>query len=262
MNSPLPIKPVSGQLPPPPPRRGWLRHGNAPGDYAKAPRCGARTRAGGCCRQPAMKNGRCRMHGGLSTGPRTAEGLARARRARWKHGFDSAETRALRRAAAETCRALAAGVRLARAEIRRRRDAAAGRGPAQPRSSAAGGSASLGMGWIERISTLPPVPLDGSQKDSPRGHEEHEGSVGASCARPSPARRTTGDRRSPLRATDRAELLSSTSSLGMGFIEQISLAAGWSCGAAVQPVGQGSPGPGTREPSQSPNQGSLASWSL
>jgi len=81
------------------PRCGWLRHGNRPGDYAKAPRCGARTRAGGCCRQPAMKNGRCRMHGGLSTGPRTPAGLARSRRARWKHGIYSAEIRALLRAA-------------------------------------------------------------------------------------------------------------------------------------------------------------------
>jgi hypothetical protein len=31
------------------------------------------------------------MYGGASTGPRTAEGLARSRRARWKHGFYSAE---------------------------------------------------------------------------------------------------------------------------------------------------------------------------
>ena len=82
MNSPIPIEHTTVLLPSPPPRRGRLRHGNPPGDYAKAPRCGARTRNGGCCRQPAMKNGRCRMHGGLSTGPRTAEGLARARRAR------------------------------------------------------------------------------------------------------------------------------------------------------------------------------------
>lgn len=33
------------------------------------------------------------MHGGLSTGPRTAEGLARSKRARWKHGQFSAEAR-------------------------------------------------------------------------------------------------------------------------------------------------------------------------
>jgi len=31
--------------------------------------CGARTRAGTPCPTPAMANGRCRMHGGLSTGP-------------------------------------------------------------------------------------------------------------------------------------------------------------------------------------------------
>src|SRR5215216_2176358 len=28
--------------------------------------CGAKTRSGGECRQPAMANGRCRMHGGRS----------------------------------------------------------------------------------------------------------------------------------------------------------------------------------------------------
>ena len=41
-----------------------------------------------------MTNGRCRMHGGASTGPRTPEGLARSRRSRWKHGLYSAERRA------------------------------------------------------------------------------------------------------------------------------------------------------------------------
>jgi hypothetical protein len=43
----------------PPDRRGRLRNGAQPGDFLAAPRCGAQTRAGGCCRQPAMKNGRC-----------------------------------------------------------------------------------------------------------------------------------------------------------------------------------------------------------
>ena len=33
------------------------------------------------------------MHGGLSTGPRTAAGLARSKQARWKHGRYSAEAR-------------------------------------------------------------------------------------------------------------------------------------------------------------------------
>jgi len=72
---------------------GWLKNGNPPGDYLTAPRCGARTRRQTPCRGPAMKNGRCRMHGGLSTGPRTPEGLERSQKARWKHGARSRETR-------------------------------------------------------------------------------------------------------------------------------------------------------------------------
>jgi len=34
-----------------------------------AKHCGAKTRAGGVCKNPAMPNGRCRMHGGKSKGP-------------------------------------------------------------------------------------------------------------------------------------------------------------------------------------------------
>jgi hypothetical protein len=101
----------------PPDRRGRLRNGARPGDFLAAPRCGAGTRAGGCCRQPAMRNGRCRLHGGLSTGPRTAEGRARCARARLKHGFYSAEMVALRRAAASHCRRMDAF--FATARIRR-----------------------------------------------------------------------------------------------------------------------------------------------
>ena len=63
-----------------------------------APRCGARNRAGNPCRAPAMPNGRCQMHGGKSTGPRTAEGLERMRRAKTKHGLYTAETLRLKRA--------------------------------------------------------------------------------------------------------------------------------------------------------------------
>ena len=65
------------------------------------PRCGARTRAGTPCRSPAMPNGRCRMHGGTSTGPKTTAGLARIRRARTVHGLYSAEMVELRRCCAE-----------------------------------------------------------------------------------------------------------------------------------------------------------------
>lgn len=56
-----------------------------------AARCGAMTRGHTTCQAGAMPNGRCRVHGGVSTGPRTAEGLARIRVARTKHGLRSAE---------------------------------------------------------------------------------------------------------------------------------------------------------------------------
>ena len=53
-----------------------------------APRCGARSkRTGKPCLAAAMPNGRCKVHGGKSTGPRTPEGLERSRRANWKHGY-------------------------------------------------------------------------------------------------------------------------------------------------------------------------------
>jgi hypothetical protein len=89
-------------------RRGRLKNGNPSGDYRTAPRCGARTRAGCSCHQPAMRNGRCRFHGGKSTGPRTAAGLERCRSARLAHGFRSAEVIDLRKAAAATGRRLRA----------------------------------------------------------------------------------------------------------------------------------------------------------
>jgi hypothetical protein len=60
-----------------------------------------------------MANGRCRLHGGLSTGPKTAEGIERIRRAVTKHGKYSkrakaelAEYRALLR----ICREMLAGL--------------------------------------------------------------------------------------------------------------------------------------------------------
>jgi len=56
------------------------------GGPRRAPWCGARTRAGGSCLGSAMANGRCRMHGGASTGPRTAVGLARTVAAKTTHG--------------------------------------------------------------------------------------------------------------------------------------------------------------------------------
>jgi hypothetical protein len=82
-------------------RTGPLRNGNPRGNPNLAPRCGAKTRAGCPCQAPAMANGRCRMHGGASTGPRTEAGRARIRAANTKHGGYSAESQAaLRRTSA------------------------------------------------------------------------------------------------------------------------------------------------------------------
>ena len=56
---------------------------------------------------PAMPNGRCRMHGGPSTGPRTPEGLEAIRRSRTVHGFYSRSAIEQRRQARATRRLLA-----------------------------------------------------------------------------------------------------------------------------------------------------------
>ena len=54
--------------------------------------CGARTKGtGDPCRRLPCKNGRCKLHGGHSTGPRTPEGLERCKMASWKHGRRSKE---------------------------------------------------------------------------------------------------------------------------------------------------------------------------
>jgi hypothetical protein len=77
--------------------RGRLKHGNPSGDFLSAPRCGATTRQKTACQQPAMANGRCRLHGGKSTGPKTVEGLEKSRKARLKHGHYSQAEKLRRR---------------------------------------------------------------------------------------------------------------------------------------------------------------------
>jgi len=70
----------------------------------RSPRCGARTRSGSRCRSPAMPNGRCRLHGGLSPG------APKGNRNAFKHGRYSATALARRREVAaliRTMRALA-----------------------------------------------------------------------------------------------------------------------------------------------------------
>jgi hypothetical protein len=74
-------------------RHGWLKNGNPPGDLSMVKRCGAKTRRGTACQCPAMRNGRCRLHGGLSTGAKTAEGIERIRQAVTKHGRYSKRAR-------------------------------------------------------------------------------------------------------------------------------------------------------------------------
>jgi hypothetical protein len=105
-------------------RRGWLKNGNRPGDFTTAARCGAKTRQGTPCRAPGMRNGRCRLHGGASTGPRTAEGLERCRRARLKHGWYSAEVQTrlaeVREIRRKMRRGFAIGTRRGGASLRRR----------------------------------------------------------------------------------------------------------------------------------------------
>jgi len=72
-------------------RAGPLRNGNPRRDLRTLPCCGARTRADLPCRQPAMRNGRCRMHGGASTGARTEAGRDVLRAKATTHGFHTAE---------------------------------------------------------------------------------------------------------------------------------------------------------------------------
>jgi hypothetical protein len=80
---------------------GRLKNGNPRGNPANSPRCGAKTRGGPPCRQPAMKNGRCRLHGGKSPGaPRGV------RNGKYRHGLRTIEAIAEGRRAAETRRSL------------------------------------------------------------------------------------------------------------------------------------------------------------
>ena len=72
-------------------RRGWLKNDNPPGDFTKVRGCGGKNQRGLPCQALAMRNGRFRLHGGKSTGPRTPEGLERMRKAKTKHGRYTAE---------------------------------------------------------------------------------------------------------------------------------------------------------------------------
>jgi len=64
-----------------------MSHARETGPMRASPRCGARTRAGGLCRAPALVGKlRCRMHGGAA-GSGAPFGNRNAR----KHGYFSSE---------------------------------------------------------------------------------------------------------------------------------------------------------------------------
>jgi hypothetical protein len=64
-----------------------------------APRCGAKTgTTGQPCKRLARKgSGRCRLHGGRSTGPKSAAALSALRTKMTKHGWFSQEAIAARK---------------------------------------------------------------------------------------------------------------------------------------------------------------------
>lgn len=72
------------------------------GGKIKCHRCQARSsRTKIQCGRPSLKVSRsqkCKWHGGLSTGPRTLEGIKRIQNAHWKHGNDSKKARTERSA--------------------------------------------------------------------------------------------------------------------------------------------------------------------
>ena len=83
-------------------------------------RCGAKTRQGLPCKRPANKrNGRCQLHGGASTGPRTKEGLAKIAAANTTTGQHTKAMIAERREAAKIAKGLRDRLRVAEQNLRR-----------------------------------------------------------------------------------------------------------------------------------------------
>ena len=93
-NSPPIGEPTSAKDGPSVLKHGRLRNNNPPGDFMKAPRCGAKNRQEQPCKAPAIRaKARCRLHGGMSTGAKTKAGIHRIRAAHWKDGSRSASYR-------------------------------------------------------------------------------------------------------------------------------------------------------------------------
>ena len=76
-------------------------------------RCLAKTRKGTLCQRPAFKNnGRCRLHGGLSTGARTPEGIQLISEANLEHGRYTNDKLEKKRRTAEVGRTVKAKLKL------------------------------------------------------------------------------------------------------------------------------------------------------
>ena len=83
-------------------------------------RCGAKTSRGTACLRPANKrNGRCRLHGGHSSGPKTAEGRAKIAAANTTTGQHTRAMIARRKEDAKIAKGLRDRLRLAEHNLRR-----------------------------------------------------------------------------------------------------------------------------------------------
>jgi len=80
-------------------------HGTRFGGSWTGQRCLAKTRGGFPCQKAAIAGkGRCRLHGGASTGPRTEEGRERIATVNFKHGNRTKERLAENRERADANR--------------------------------------------------------------------------------------------------------------------------------------------------------------
>ena len=108
-NPPLPDHPLDGEGERPmkdnAPRLADIGLATRFGPDWPGKRCLAKTRRGTECQRPAITGaGRCRLHGGRSTGPRTEEGRARIAAANTKHGRKTKERLAEAKARAQANR--------------------------------------------------------------------------------------------------------------------------------------------------------------
>ena len=83
-------------------------------------RCGAKTRRGTPCQRPANKrNGRCRLHGGASSGPRTEQGRAKIAAANTTTGQHTKAMIAMRKEDAKIAKRLRDRLRVVEQNLRR-----------------------------------------------------------------------------------------------------------------------------------------------